>query len=197
MSVILDPTFTTEDHCYTDHAGNVVPSVTELIGQYWPIDRRFYTENGTNRGTQVHAASAVIDSGLFTVGAFAGTAEEPYLKAWEKFKRDCVHEIIWREQKFLVEELGYAGTVDIIATTKYGKVGVFDLKSGKLEAWHELQQGAYSLAARLAGIGVDLIATVQLKKNEEYKLVTHNLEQALLAWQSLIRWHNYRKAKKT
>lgn len=196
MSVILDPTFTSEDHRYMDNAGNVVPSVTQLIGQYWPIDTSNYQKSGTDRGTMVHAHTQALDGGLFDMRHFEGDEHEGYLKAWSDFKAAYVDKLLWVEQKFIVEEFGYAGTVDRIFESTSSEIVLADIKTGQEEPWHELQQGSYSLAAFMAGIPVDKIVTVLLRPNGKYKVVPNDLQQALLAWKSLIAWHNYRTAKK-
>lgn len=196
MSVILDPTFTAEDHRYSDQAGNVIPSVTELIGQYWPVDTSNYKKSGTDRGTMIHAHTQAIDTGMLTIDQFEGDEHEGYLRAWEKFKAENVKKFLWIEQKFLVEEFGYAGTVDRIYESSKGEIILGDLKTGKDEKWHELQQAAYALAASMLGIPVEKILTVQPSANGNYKLITNDLQRGLFAWKCLIGWHNYRTERK-
>lgn len=196
MAIVLDPTFTSEDHRYTDAAGNVVPSVTELIGQYWPVDRTFYTHAGADRGTQIHNDTAAIDRGLLTLSMFEGSEHYNYLRAWDEYVSDNIAELIWIEQKFLDPIFGYAGTVDRVAQLRSGEFVVLDLKSGKPEKWHELQQGAYAFAAKQEGIPVEACYTIQIKPTGKYKAIKHDAARAIFAWQSLMNWHNYRRSMK-
>lgn len=197
MAVLLNPTFTDDDHRYTDEAGNVYPSVTQVIGDYWPIDRRFYQESGTRRGSDVHAITAMMDnSGLTAETAAVGEpALLPYLRAWEAYRTEYVGEIEWIEQSFIVEELGYAGTIDRVFRIG-DRVRVIDIKTGAPEQWHELQQGAYALAAVLSGMNVSEIASVHLSQNGKYKVIPHTLDRGMSAWRALMQWSTYRSEMK-
>jgi len=201
MPLLLNPQFTEDDHRYTDEAGNVYPSVTEIIGQYWPIDRRFYQESGTLRGSDVHSLTAYMDQSIVDPEAAAAAEPNlrPYLVAWDSFKRDMVDGpdgFYWIEQKFIDTDLGYAGTADRVARFKDGRVFVLDIKTGAPESWHELQQGAYAVAARRDDLDVDGLATVQLMKSGKYKLIPHKLDRGVSAWVALIKWSNYRREMK-
>lgn len=202
MPVLLNPNFTEDDHRYSDDAGNVFPSVTEIIAEYWPIDRRFYQQSGTQRGTDVHTLTSMLDAnpGMGPLEAAAiAPALGPYLQAWDKFVRDVVDGpdgFIWNEQRFIDEEREYAGTVDRLIRAKNGELWVIDIKSGKPETWHELQQGAYSAAARRCGWEVANIGTVQLTQSGKYKLIKHRVEAAETAWDALVKWRRYRREMK-
>ncbi len=197
MAVLLNPTFTDDDHRYSDDAGNVYPSVTQVIGDYWPIDRRFYHESGTRRGSDVHAITAMMDnSGLAAETAAVGDPVLlPYLRAWETYRTEYVGEIEWIEQSFIVEELGYAGTIDRVVRIG-DRVRVIDIKTGAPEKWHELQQGAYALAAVLSGMNVSEIASVHLSQAGKYKVIPHTLDRAMSAWKALMQWSHYRTEMK-
>lgn len=186
MSVILDPNFTSEDHRYSDHAGNVVPSVTDLIERYWPLDKRFLQGE---RGSRIHEVTAERDRGnLVNVPGDI----EGYVRAWDAFKGDHVERFLLIEQPFIVPGLLYAGTLDRVYVRTGGGVTLLDIKTGKRDPWHELQQGAYTVAADRAGYSVDQIVTVQLRSNGKYQLVENDIDRATRAWICLIGWHNYR-----
>lgn len=192
--MILEPTYTDEDHRYTDPAGNVISSVTQIIGDYWPIDRRFYAASGTRRGSDVHTVTAMMDRGGLTAteAAVGDESQVGYLKGWEQYRRDTHYVADWVEQPFICDELDYAGTVDRLfrAGPDYH---VVDIKTGAPESWHELQQGAYALAAIFAGYNVTSISSVYLRESGSYRIEVNNLDRAVAAWKHLIGWRRYRE----
>jgi len=194
--VNLTPEFCEGEHTYADAAGNVYPSTTELIGRYWPIDRSRYGDgSAAQRGTEIHSLTQVIDTGLFHPGQFENGHEySGYIRAWEKAKTDIGFGVWeWIEQRFISDELGYAGTVDRLS--RRGDVYVvIDIKSGRAEPWHELQLGAYATAAMLAGYPVSAIYDVYIAKNGKYKAARGNESRAISAWKSLMAWHTYRRS---
>lgn len=197
MAVLLNPTFTDDDHRYTDEAGNVFPSVTQIIGDYWPIDRRFYKESGTRRGSDVHALTAVMDRTGMDAGAvaIADATTRNYLDAWEQYRQDIPSTYEWIEQALIVEELDYAGTTDRLALIG-DRYRIEDIKTGAPEPWHELQQGAYALAAVMAGYNVSEIVSVHLAQSGKYKVIKHDFDRAIAAWKALMQWHQYRSRMK-
>jgi len=196
MPVLLDPRFTEEDHRYSDDAGNVYPSVSELIGRYWPIDRRLYQESGAQRGKDVHELTAQMDRSTTDTVAIEDPTLQLYLDGWERFTREMVAEFVWIEQRFIDTEAGFAGTTDRLVRLKNGQLFILDIKTGRPEGWHELQQGAYALAARKCGFIVDGIGSVQINGNGKYQFVRHDIHRAISAWEALTEWHQYRQEKR-
>lgn len=192
MSVNLAPNFDEERHEYSDAAGNVVRSVTQIIGDYWPIDRSHYSEEPRARGTAIHAALEEIDKKKSSYSSYSMLPHFDYIEAWELFKADTGYQVEQTEQPFIYEEYSYAGTVDRVGMMQRERV-LIDIKTGGPADWHELQQGAYAAAMIGADINIDAIATVFLRPNGKYKYKKNSLDRALLGWGGLMTWINYRR----
>ena len=135
-------TFEAGIHTYKEN-GLVIPSVTQILKAAGQIDDRFYQKSGTDRGSDVHDATAAIDNGDLDVEDFSQESFFPYLEAYRNFKRDTGVKI--EEVELLVSNprLHYAGTLDRIGIIN-GKYFLFDIKTGKGKSfWHGLQLAAY------------------------------------------------------
>ena len=196
----LDPTFTELDHRYTDDAGNVYPSTTTIIDEWWPVDKKWFAKNpgAATRGTEIHAMTAMMDRMRLSSedAAVMNPDYVMYLKAWSAFSQTHVDQYLWIEQRFIAEILGYAGTVDRIAQMSTGELAVIDIKTGAKQPYHELQLGAYGVAAKLAGINVEAAATVHPTVSGNYSIVEYDLPRAMTAWKALMQWVNYRGSMK-
>jgi hypothetical protein len=193
--VILTPDFCEEEHTYADAAGNVYPSTTELIGRYWPIDRSRYGDgSAAQRGTNIHKVTEKIDrkKAADWPEEYAG-----YISAWELAKIDIgFRDFAWIEQRFICDELGYAGTVDRLHMHGADEYWVIDIKTGKKEGWHELQLGAYAVAAEIAGFPVARGYDVYLGISGKYRSPKADIGKAKAAWKALLVWHRYRSGVK-
>ena len=191
----LNPTFTSEDHRYSDDAGNVYPSVTTVIERWWPVDTRWFNQAAAQRGTEIHAQTAAMDKlGMSVEDAMAINPDHAlYLRAWHAFCENNLHEWYWIEQRFVCEVLEYAGTVDRVAKLQDGKIAILDIKSGAPAPYHELQIGAYGVAAKMAGLDVSVGATVHVNDKGGHQVKWYNLQRGMEAWKALLKWANYRR----
>lgn len=79
-----------------------------------------------------------------------------------------VDEVLAYELKMTDTELGFGGTVDVIARMKNGEIGVVDWKTSKrLSASHNLQTAGYAMLAREAGYDVTERYVCRLWKDEQ------------------------------
>jgi hypothetical protein len=80
------------------------------------------------RGTRVHAATALDDLGTLDEGSIEPD-ELGYLEAWRKFRRALDFRPTLIEHRVYCARHRYAGTLDRIGTMR-GKRGLIDIKSG-------------------------------------------------------------------
>ena len=99
-------------------------------------------EHAEKRGTAVHAACHYLDEGDLD-WATVSPEIEPYVRAWERFKKETGVELIEIEKPRYHAALGFAGTLDRVARFG-GNSGIIDLKSYKPDAVTGVQLAAYS-----------------------------------------------------
>jgi len=186
-------TFDADTHTYRDKDGREHLSVTTIISEVWPIDKRWYKEGSTNFGTEVHELSALIDRGDANLEDFAGTEHYLALHAWSTFLQRTGGDLVAIETPFIHLGLSFAGTLDRVLNVNNENI-LIDLKTGKPEKWHELQLGGYAVGAKAKlGITIERAMTVHLRKEGgAAKPVIHDIEAASQAWVSLMRWRGYR-----
>lgn len=137
--------FDADTHTYED-GGVVLPSVTQILERVGIINTAFFAQypEATQRGTDVHEATALIDAGSLTAADFTEWIRG-YIDSWELFKIDeGVTSFDLIEQRFGSAELGYAGTVDRVATIS-GQEMILDIKTGRPAKYHALQTAAYAV----------------------------------------------------
>ena len=136
-------------HEYLAEDGTRLPSVTEILKRVGIIDTAGFSRKAADFGTSVHQATAAIDRGERRLEDYAAEdPRQPYLKAWDLFKRLRVVQILHIEQIVGGLEVGCAGTLDRLVLLKDGGAPVvLDLKTGKERLWHRAQLGGYVVAA--------------------------------------------------
>lgn len=176
-------TFDAATHTYTDEAGNVLPSVTTILGEVGLIDTTWFKPEHAQRGTDVHEATAMVDRGEMDANDFPEWMHG-YLDAWQLFKVDegAKPEII--EQ--LVSTRDYAGTVDRVLTIG-GNRWLVDIKTGRPSKWHPLQTAAYAIALGDADI---TRATVHITKDGKYRVKPHPNPADIDVWNALMLWRS-------
>jgi len=191
MKINFDP----EGHTYHDDAGSRYPSVTHIIRTGWPIDTRWYKEEYTRRGKDVHAILAAIDSGVIPAAELYGHELSGYITAWYTYIDD--EKMAWSgiEEPKASETHGYAGTIDRWMT-KDGKTHVRDIKTGRPEGWHELQLAAYAVLLEDEGHLVETIGGVYIRENGKYQEKLYDLNGGRQAWLSYLCWSRYREARR-
>ena len=136
-------------HEYLAEDGTRLPSVTEILKRVGIIDTAGFSRKSADFGKAVHQATAAIDRVERSLEDYAAEdPRQPYLGAWELFKRLRVAQILHIEQIVGGLEVGCAGTLDRLVLLKDGgEPVVLDLKTGKERLWHRAQLGGYVVAA--------------------------------------------------
>jgi hypothetical protein len=84
-------------------------------------------ERAEQRGTAVHAACHYLDDGDLN-WATVSPEIEPYVRAWERFKKETGVELLEIEKPRYHATLGFAGTPDSVVNL-YPHKGIIDLKT--------------------------------------------------------------------
>src|SRR5437764_459731 len=107
-------TFDPASHLYRV-GGRAVPSVTQILaarGLYKGCEH--CTEESRERGKAVHSAIHFLDEGDLDK-ATVDPRIEPYLRAYEKFMRECRVETLVNETALMSAKWGFAGRFDRLA----------------------------------------------------------------------------------
>lgn len=158
--------------------GQTLISVTQVLKPISELEyeeiREDVLENASKRGTAIHFALE-----LYNEFGVEEIDEEyrGYLEAYKSFLRTYHYQPIHNERQ-VVSELGYAGTVDCVAKVN-GIVTVVDYKTtSKLNPRKVgLQLAAYRQALKEEGIDTELGAVLQLKKDGKYKFLMYDSNQ--------------------
>jgi len=170
-------TFDERTHTY-QLDGQALISVTQVLKPISELEygeiREDVLENAANRGTAIHFAIE-----LYNEYGIEEIDEEyrGYLEAYKSFLQTYHYQPIHNERQ-VVSELGYAGTVDCVAKVN-GIVTVVDYKTtSKLNPRKVgLQLAAYRQALKEEGIDTELGAVLQLKKDGKYKFLMYDSNQ--------------------
>lgn len=158
--------------------GQTLISVTQVLKPISELEyeeiREDVLENASKRGTAIHFALE-----LYNEFGVEEIDEEyrGYLEAYKSFLRTYHYQPIHNERQ-VVSELGYAGTVDCVAKVN-GIITVVDYKTtSKLNPRKVgLQLAAYRQALKEEGIDTELGAVLQLKKDGKYKFLMYDSNQ--------------------
>lgn len=170
-------TFDERTHTY-QLDGQALISVTQVLKPISELEygeiREDVLENAAERGTAIHFALE-----LYNEFGVEEIDEEyrGYLEAYKSFLQTYHYQPIHNERQ-VVSELGYAGTVDCVAKVN-GIVTVVDYKTtSKLNPRKVgLQLAAYRQALKEEGIDTELGAVLQLKKDGKYKFLMYDSNQ--------------------
>lgn len=142
--------FVEEGHKYLLD-GKPVVSNTQLLGAEGLIDTTFYTVEGRERGSRVHAACWFIDEGDLDWKTVA-EEERGYVKAFERFKRECEWATDFNELAVWGNSI-FGTRLDLLGVGVFQVNGEFtrrraviDIKTGSVPAWVELQLAGQFLA---------------------------------------------------
>lgn len=121
--------FIEEGHRYTLN-GTSLESVTGILAAEGFIDTAFFTEYGRQRGSFIHLARHLDDSGELDEQSIDPEIA-PYLEAWRRFKRESGFVVEQSEVPMACASLRYAGKPDAIGhfptgTLKRGAVELHD-----------------------------------------------------------------------
>lgn len=141
------PWFNEANHTYWDDQGNRLLSNTEILDLASLVDKRFFNDQARQRGTDLHAASVLIEDGDLCWEDAWKAGIEGECKAWAKFLSDTQFSSILRE-KPLFSRFGFAGTVDRVGKIVHrGKTVwvIIDIKTGVEYPWHPIQLAGYDI----------------------------------------------------
>lgn len=191
---LCDPeaySFDAETHTYYNAYGREISSATTIIGIHWPINRGFYQQKNTDRGTDMHELTAQLERGDIQMIDVPPQYKEA-CAAWMEFVATARWELLAVEAQFVLDQ--YAGTLDRLYMTQNG-VLLVDLKTGAPAKWHAIQLAAYSKAVKeLTDIEVDHHAVAHLDMNtNRVQLRTHDpIDRALACWEGLLTWRTFK-----
>ena len=133
--------FDKELHRYTDEAGKIYPSVTEILSYLKIVDYssapQAVRDNALNFGTIFHDTINLLDTDNLKSYDMSLSA---WMDGYSKFLTDMNPEYSIIEQPLISRKYGFAGTPDRV----YNKVEL-DIKTGHPAFWHELQLAGYEL----------------------------------------------------
>lgn len=121
-------------------------SVTELLVKENFIDRTWFDNYGATRGTYVHTACHLYDTGELDEESL-DKALVPYLDGWKKFRAETGFVPLRSEERITSEKHQFTGKPDRIGEWPSVGLCILDIKSGTLQAWTALQLAAYKLLA--------------------------------------------------
>lgn len=109
---MMPVSFDADSHTYTEvGTGHAIPNITRMLVQVGLVDDRWYTEEGSYRGREVHRLTAKHDLGCLTeadrIGAYSGWLQSyAYIRGMFSAHFSIV------EEPLASARLRYAGTPD-------------------------------------------------------------------------------------
>jgi hypothetical protein len=172
-----------ENHEYR-YNGNKVPSVSQVISLV-NTSLPFYTKEGKDRGSAVHAAAYLDIMGKLDKGSVHPKIQ-PYFEAWKNFRNGVKP----RFTKFLCEapqvnaDLLYAGTPDVVCTIS-GQHFLLDIKTGSSQ-FSDIQLAAYYNLPLIRMLDPE-VATLTLSSNGKYAIKkVKNIEKNFIKFKKLL-----------
>ena len=153
-------------------------------------------EHARQRGTAVHSACHYLDEGDLD-WATVSPEIEPYVRAWERFKKETGVELLGIEKPLFHATLGYAGTPDRVVIL-YPHKGIIDLKTYAPDAVTGIQLAGYSYLEFGPQPTLDAPKRwgLWLKDDGKYSLKTYEDrgdERIFLACLDLCKWKRSQK----
>jgi hypothetical protein len=136
-------TFEPESHTYTV-GGRTVPHVTGILKAAGLVDDRWFTEWARQRGTAVHVACHLWNSGDLD----EATVDERiagYLDGWRRAVSELGLVVKESEKLVYSKTYSFAGTVDVVAELG-GKNCIIDIKTGDPGRIAGVQLAGYEVA---------------------------------------------------
>lgn len=153
-----------DGHRYTLN-GLLLPSVTGILLAEGFIDTTWYTEEARTRGSYVHKARHLDDTGELDESTIDPVIA-PYLEAWRRFKRETGFVVEESEVPKAQSSYLYAGTPDV-----NGHFPKPEIHKGQI-----IKRAA-----------------VELHDNGTYKLIPFTDRQDANVWLSVLAVHNWKK----
>ena len=153
-------------------------------------------EHARQRGTAVHTACHFLDEGDLDL-ATVSTEIEPYVRAWERFKKETGVELLGIEKPLFHATLGFAGTPDRVVNL-YPHNGIIDLKTYAPDVVTGIQLAGYSYLelGQQSPLDAPKRWGLWLKDDGKYSLKTYEDrgdERIFLACLDLCKWKRSQK----
>ena len=167
--------FQEKTHTYTLN-GRELPSVTQILDEAGFIDPTWFTEESTQRGTDVHLLTRFHDDGRFEK---SGDLEESlvsselrgYFEAWKEFRRVSRCKVLAIELMVWHDTLWYAGMLDRLLAFDGHACALIDIKTGGHAPWHALQTAGYAVCPTAPPVTARY--SVYLRSDGTFKLKRH------------------------
>lgn len=170
--------FCAETHTYTDEAG-VIPHITGLLERSGWIDDRWYTEEGSERGTAVHDLTAAYDLKALDVDKCA-SPYRGYLLGHIKAVSVERPEFLAVEEPLVHSHFRYGGRPDRVLVMQGGLKAIWEGKSGDPEKSHGIQTALQAiLVAPTLYLPPEALGRFALywKPNGRFRLEEHHRKQ--------------------
>lgn len=180
MSEISFIEYDEENHLYYDR-GELVPSITQTLDEIGLVDKDYFTQEHSRRGTLVHAITANLDAPPDgPVDFHEYTPEEietaaKYAAQWVKLREANPFKILKVEHKVFCSQWGYAGRLDLHIIMPNGDPALVEKKtnkSGYVPSWTGLQLAAQGHALDPSEVFRRFVAVLtpdRFRFVEEYK----------------------------
>jgi len=119
-----------------------LPRVTSILKNAGLIDTAWFTDEGRDRGTALHAAAQFLDEGDLDWKTVDPTVL-PRLRQYQRFLDEVKPTILAIEEEVTNAALQYVGHLDRRVIIN-GDEGILDLKSAFKAPWQSLQISLYS-----------------------------------------------------
>lgn len=154
--------------------GEIIPHITGMLKQMGLVDDRWYTEESSARGTDVHDLTAQYDLGALDVASCV-SPHRGYLLAHVQAMSILRPEFLAVEQPFVHPVHRYGGRPDRLLILQ-GKPGVLEIKATVPTKAHRIQTALQAiLVERELGIPPEMIERhcLYLKPNGRFILEAH------------------------
>jgi hypothetical protein len=184
--------FNEQKHEYS-YGGKILPSVTTVIKEVLNIQYPDYAIYHATRGTYVHKA---VELYLKNNLDFTSLDEniKPYLDSFIKFQEKAQIEPILLEERFVDENITFAGTIDIVGKVK-GKTYLFDIKTGQKQDSYKAQMAGYKKLLSDNGIEIDGIYLLDLKPEIYHAVKVEKTEKYWDLFEGMLRVYYYKLNK--
>lgn len=166
--------FDPDKHVYTYDGRKVISNTDFLTAMGFcdysgmPPDRR---KSALEIGTDVHMATAILDSRMKKGWREEYSHVEGYVAAWKKFKKDFKFRPILIEEPLYDEQYDVATTPDRHGNSIHGHITV-QIKTGKVQDWVGLQL-AFEERCILRAQGITSPSLIRLSSSNRFAMELH------------------------
>jgi hypothetical protein len=182
--------FNVERHEYSSAAtGEIFPHVSGMLEAAGEKDGKWSSVEACERGSAVHELTADYDLGALDLATVEAPLYKGYLLAHVKAMGILRPEILKVEEPFVHPVHRYGTRPDRIVILEK-RLGVFELKTGAVEPWHQIQTALQAIAIEHEyGVPPETIERhcLYLKENGRFKLYAHDSKRDFVRARNIIR----------